>query len=557
MSELAAGDVPAPPRTRFRRRLLGLLVLALVAALAALLGAAVAGRDGGRSASDEETGEIAAAVERAVLRPGRIELTVRNDGAEPLRIAQVIVNDAYVEFTSMHDEVRPSESSELTIDYPWVEDAAYEIEVLTSAGVVGHEITHAAETPTAEASARGGRNWPGQATLVAGGVGAVGVILAAASLLVLRRRRRRAPPFAVSTTSVAFNPPLRRSWFRVGVPPRVVRGAVVLAAALGGAVVALAVAAVVGRDDDARPAEAASARPASSRAATSRALSVREIFRRAAPGVVVIRAGESEVGTGFVIDEQGRIVTNYHVVQGADEVSVGFGDDDPVAADVVGADPSTDIALLDVDVPAGDLTALPLGELADVHVGDEVVAIGSPFGLDRTLTTGVVSGLGRRIEAPDGFPIRNVIQTDAALNSGNSGGPLLNLDGEVIGINSQIETRTGGNVGIGYAVPVDTIRTVVDRLLRDGEVKHAFLGIAMEENDDGVLVEEVQFGSPAADAGVREGDVITAAGGERADSPDDLADIVGERQPGDELELEIHRGDVEETVTVTLGERPS
>jgi putative serine protease PepD len=343
------------------------------------------------------------------------------------------------------------------------------------------------------------------------------------------------------------------------VPARLARLVSLGAVALAGAGVAVGLASAVGLGDEGgtttvvREVGGASATLASS----GGGLSAEEIYRRASPGVVLVRAGSSALGSGFVIDDQGHIVTNYHVVEGTEDVSVNFSDDDAVAATVVGVDPSTDLALLDVEVPAAELTPLPLGDLAGVQVGDEVVAIGNPFGLERTVTAGIVSALGRRIEAPDGFAIDDAIQTDAALNSGNSGGPLLNADGEVIGVNSQIESRTGGNVGIGYAVPVDTVREVVRGLLENGEIQRGYLGISMQEDEGGVLVADVRPDSPAARDGLRTGDVITRAGGVDIASPDELAELVAAREPGAELELQLRRGDATETVTVTLGDRPS
>ena len=300
-------------------------------------------------------------------------------------------------------------------------------------------------------------------------------------------------------------------------------------------------------------------------------LAVQEIYDRAAPGVVLVQAGgggegpfpfgqeegPSALGSGFVIDEEGSIVTNYHVVEGAEDVTVSFSNEDEAPAEVVGTDPSTDLALLDVDVPAEQLTPLPLGDLADVRVGDSVVAIGNPFGLERTVTSGIVSALGRRIEAPDGFAIDDAIQTDAALNRGNSGGPLLNARGEVIGVNSQIASQTGGNVGIGYAVPVDTVEDVVAELREDGEVERAYLGISMDDSDDRVAVADVRPGSPAAEAGLRVGDVIQSVDGRRVTTAEEVADAVSEKEPGDRVEIEVQRGGESVTVTVELGDRPS
>jgi S1-C subfamily serine protease len=285
--------------------------------------------------------------------------------------------------------------------------------------------------------------------------------------------------------------------------------------------------------------------------------SVGEVYSRAAPHVVLVRGEGDSLGSGFVVDEQGSVVTNYHVVGESDDITVSFSEDDEdaVEADVVGLDPSTDLALLDVDVPASDLTPLPLGELADVEVGDEVVAIGSPFGLERSATAGIVSGLGRQIAAPDGFAIPDAVQTDALLSSGSSGGPLLNVRGEVIGVITQVVPGAGG--GIGYAVPVDTVKEVIAGLLEDGEIERAFLGISMDDDDDGVLVEQVLPESAAAEADVRVGDVIVRADGKEVGSPDDLAAVVAAKEPGDDLALEVRRGGSSQTLSVTLGERPS
>jgi S1-C subfamily serine protease len=228
---------------------------------------------------------------------------------------------------------------------------------------------------------------------------------------------------------------------------------------------------------------------------------VNEIYKRDGPGVAFVEAtqppseeaspfnpfGEAEgggtaTGSGFVIDTEGHLLTNNHVVEGADKISVKIGASDKTyPAKVVGADPSTDVALLKVDVPAGTLHPLALGNSSKVEVGDPVVAIGNPFGLDSTVTSGIVSALQRQIEAPAGFSISHVIQTDAAINPGNSGGPLIDANGEVIGINSQIETgggSSGGNVGIGFAIPIDTAREVANQIEKDGKVEHAYLGIS-------------------------------------------------------------------------------
>src|ERR671924_1411005 len=270
--------------------------------------------------------------------------------------------------------------------------------------------------------------------------------------------------------------------------------------------------------------------PASFAKANGTAESIQEIYRSASPGVVQVTStsivsqdpffGAQEarsLGSGFVIDKAGHIVTNYHVVQGARKVEVNFSGNDRVPAKVVGTDPSTDVAVLEIDAQARALTPLPLGNSDAVRVGDAVVAIGNPFGLERTVTAGIVSALQREITAPNGFAIDEVIQTDAAINRGNSGGPLLNANGDVIGVNAQIESTTGGNVGIGFAIPINTVKEVVSQIIDSGKVEHAYLGIEMQTIDEeltkhfrlpaerGVLISRVVPGSPADRAGLEGG----------------------------------------------------
>src|SRR3954470_14139910 len=276
--------------------------------------------------------------------------------------------------------------------------------------------------------------------------------------------------------------------------------------------------------------------PTSSNSAEGKALTPSDIYKRDAPGVVYIRSqivqqsqsmfdfgteqrGEA-TGSGFVIDRSGDILTNAHVVDGAVKVTVQFSDDKTVDAKIVGKDTSTDLALLKVDPDGVSLAPLQLGSAKDVQVGDPAVAIGNPFGLSRTLTTGVISAKQRRIEAPNGFAIDNVLQTDAPINPGNSGGPLLDAAGRVIGINSQIETggSSRGNVGIGFAVPIDTAQKVLPQLKKSGHVQRAWLGVSSLTIDSslrglslaakqGALVQSVQHGSPADKAGVRGGNI--------------------------------------------------
>ncbi len=334
---------------------------------------------------------------------------------------------------------------------------------------------------------------------------------------------------------------------------------------------------------------------------------VNQIYRRDGQGVAFIQAskppeessginpfGEPEpegggvaTGSGFLIDTEGHIVTNSHVVAGASKVQVTLGSNETSHdAEIVGTDPATDVALLKVDVSADQLHPLALGDSSKVQVGDPVVAIGNPFGLNRTVTSGIVSALQRQIQAPNGFSISHVIQTDAAINPGNSGGPLIDASGRVIGINSQIQSSGGGgNVGIGFAVPINTARDVVGQIEQNGKVEHAYIGItggsvtpaiadALKlQTDKGVLVNEVIEDGPADKAGIRAGeteatiegakvrlggDVITEIDGDPVTSMEDVIDAVDAAEPGDEMEMTVVRDDGEEkTVTVTLGVRPA
>src|SRR5438067_12815214 len=280
------------------------------------------------------------------------------------------------------------------------------------------------------------------------------------------------------------------------------RAAGLIAAALLGGGVALGGAAALGKLGDKTTLIREEAAPTSSEPAAfqnSSRESINAIYRMSAPGVVHIETTtrlqqpadpffgnpfgtaqtQRALGSGFVIDKAGHIVTNYHVVRGANTIQVSFSNNERFRARLVGVDPSTDIAVLKVDVKARALKALPLGDSDSVRVGDEVIAIGNPFGLDRSVTAGIVSAVERRIEAPNSFSISHVIQTEAALNHGNSGGPLLNAQGQVIGVNAQIETGgvNQGNVGIGFAIPINTVKDVVAQLIKRGKVEHPFLGI--------------------------------------------------------------------------------
>jgi S1-C subfamily serine protease len=349
------------------------------------------------------------------------------------------------------------------------------------------------------------------------------------------------------------------------------------------------------------------AEPVQAASSSSKGLTVNQIYRRAAPGVVQVTATQvvstpsvdpffgspfpqtqqaKALGSGFVIDKAGHIVTNYHVVEGARSVDVSFSNNESLKARIVGSDPSTDIAVLKVDAHSRALTPLMLGNSDVVHVGDSVVAIGNPFGLDRTVTTGIVSALQRVIQAPDDYSIDHVIQTDAALNKGNSGGPLLDARGDVIGVNSQIQTGTSaeGNVGVGFAVPINTVKSVAAQIIRTGHAEHAFLGITAQPVTasahklfrlpaaHGLLVETVQPGSAAAKAGLRAGkqkaivagttyplggDLVDSVEGIPVYSIDQLRDAIANKKPGDKVKLGVYRGDQHTTITVKLGRQPS
>jgi S1-C subfamily serine protease len=310
--------------------------------------------------------------------------------------------------------------------------------------------------------------------------------------------------------------------------------------------------------------------------ATAGALGAREIYRRDAPGVVFVRAQTlrtdptpfdvfntaeptEATGSGFVIDEDGLILTNAHVVAAATSVQVTFSDSHTVSAKPVGKDLDTDLALLRVDPDGLDLEPLELGDTETVQVGDPTVAIGNPFGLERTLTTGVVSALQRRLSAPSGFTIENVIQTDAALNPGNSGGPLIDASGRVIGINSQIATGgdPGGAVGIGFAVPVNTAKEVIPQLEEDGHVERAYLGVQGSTAGGGVLVERVQPDSPAAAAGLRDADVLRSLDGRSVRSMADVSAILERHRPGDVIRVGVRSGGQPRDVQAKLADRPA
>jgi S1-C subfamily serine protease len=324
--------------------------------------------------------------------------------------------------------------------------------------------------------------------------------------------------------------------------------------------------------------------------------SVREVYMRDGPGVVSVDVASSVGpggGSGFVLDEEGHIVTNQHVVEEAEEVSVRFTSGEREEAEIVGEDPSTDVAVIKVDAPEGTLEPLTLGHSESVGVGDPVIAIGNPLNVGISVTTGIVSGTGRPIEAPNDYTIDGAVQTDAAINVGNSGGPLLDSRGAVIGITSQILSEDGGFQGVSFAVPVDTVKSVVKQLITKGEAVHGYIGVQMfqvgidelaaytgiskDELEDeyglpknGAIVSEVTPDGPAQRAGIEggeeeeiegipvpRGDVITRIAGENVTTPDDVIGVVNSLKPGDEITLTVVTpGKGAREVTLTVGTRP-
>jgi putative serine protease PepD len=372
----------------------------------------------------------------------------------------------------------------------------------------------------------------------------------------------------------------------------------VVAAALGGGL-ALGGAAALGKLGETKVVEAA---PASDLEPVAfqhaRALSINQVYRAAAPGVVHITATsqtsdvfgntqqQQSIGSGFVIDKAGHIVTNYHVVQGAKTVQVSFSNHESMAAKVVGSDPATDIAVLKVSAPSRALRPLTLGNSSTVEVGDQVIAIGNPLGYDRSVTSGIVSAVQRSITAPNQVStIGHVIQTDAALNHGNSGGPLLNADGDVIGVNAQIApSDANANIGIGFAIPINTVKQITATLIDHRKVQHAFLGIEAKaidaqiaqifhlRADSGLLLARVIKGTGAAHSGLKAGstevvvegeswpaggDLLVKADGHALTTVDDLRNVIADKKPGSSLKLELFRGAKEMTVSVKLGRQPA
>jgi putative serine protease PepD len=305
-------------------------------------------------------------------------------------------------------------------------------------------------------------------------------------------------------------------------------------------------------------------------AANTTGLSVSDIYQRTQKGVVEITVTTSQSanpfggqqtqqaqGSGFVYDTNGRIITNQHVVEGATSISVRFWNGKTYKAEVVGSDPSTDLAVIKVDAPASVLTPLTLADSNAVAVGDNVVAIGSPFGLENTVTSGIVSALHRQMTSPNNFSIDDSIQTDAAINHGNSGGPLLDAEAQVIGVNAQIESDSGGNDGVGFAIPSNTVESIVSELISTGKAEHAYLGVSVETVNASVRITEVRSGTPAADAGLQSGDTIVSVDGKRIVSGDGLTSAISAKKPGDTVSITYSRGGQSHSVKIELASRPT
>jgi putative serine protease PepD len=316
------------------------------------------------------------------------------------------------------------------------------------------------------------------------------------------------------------------------------------------------------------------AQPASS---TSTVDTLTQLYKQDAPGIVDITVqstssgnssgfpfGQSQPqkqeaeGTGYEIDTKGNILTAEHVVAGANSITVTFENGTTAKATLVGSDKTSDTAVIHIDVPASQLHPLTLGNSAAVQPGQSVVAIGSPFGLPETMTAGIVSAVNRQITAPSGFSITGAIQTDAAINHGNSGGPLIDTaTNTVVGTNDQIESDTNDNSGIGFATPINMSKSVAQTLIAGGTVKHAYVGVEIQGVTGGAKITKIVPGSPAAKAGLKVGDVVTSFDGKAVTSADDLTAAVSAANSGETVTVTVHRGGSTKHVQVTLGVQPA
>jgi len=316
--------------------------------------------------------------------------------------------------------------------------------------------------------------------------------------------------------------------------------------------------------------------PETTTAVDGEGLSAATIYERVHRSVVEIATtsfagGQAAQGSGFVYDQEGHVVTNQHVVAGANGINVRFAGGATFSAELVGTDRSTDLAVIKVDAPPSVLEALRLGDSSAVRVGDPVVALGSPFGLEGTITSGIVSALHRQMTAPNNFTINDSIQTDAAINHGNSGGPLLGASGRVIGVNAQIESDGGGSDGVGFAIPSNTVRSIVSQLIETGEVEHAYLGVGLRAVEEGVAITSVEDDTPAAEAELRPatgtetsagqqlptgGDVIVEVDDVAVSTEAAVQGAIGAKRPGETVSITVLRDGDRETVEVTLTTQP-
>ena len=310
----------------------------------------------------------------------------------------------------------------------------------------------------------------------------------------------------------------------------------------------------------------------------SRGETVNQIYRQASPGVVdiVVTQQSNNPGFGFgfggggggtqqsqgegagvVYDTKGDILTDEHVVDNASQVTVTFQDGVKANAKVLGTDPSTDVAVIHVDVPSSELHPIPLADSSAAQVGDPVVAIGSPFSLPETVTTGIVSQVGRSIQAPNNYTIPGAIQTDAAINPGNSGGPLLDANGHVLGLNDQIQTNSGSSAGVGFAIPSNLVGRIANEIIAGQPVKHSYVGVELSPTSTGgAQISSVSSGSPASSAGIQPGDVVTAINGQAISSTEQFIATVDNYAPGQQITVTVKRGGQTHTIKLTLGTRP-